>query len=413
MYLVPVSFCLFTNAQMAYRRRSARKTRRPLRRGGRGIRGVATSLRSSRPRRVGPMASQGPRLAGRKRQRGPRSWTERLFGKRRRAVGDPGGYTQWSFSKGSKTLGRLTQRKINRATTDVLDLMWKRVGRLDIGGQMWAGHFKNSAATPDEVYRPIYLVDLTSGIAGGTVHSPVVQVWRRLGVTGEVVFAAVEGTDANAALTAGWQRAVNPGPTTTNPGLSDQSILKWSEIRADIWGAKEYPCEWTFTLCQLHPDVLPVGVSTTTTDRVAVDFWDQLSSKLIFSPTNRGVANGPRKNHLRVLDRKTYVLNPTSTTESDADPHVRSLRFFYRMNRRCSFTWRNSVPTALIQDLDPADTVRFDPNISSDQHATVEPKARVFMMITCKNWRAPIEAAALSTANTGSLNLSVYNRWIQ
>lgn len=394
------------------RRRSVRK--RPLRRRGRRVNGVSVGVRGAYPT-LPPLGvvrtRRGRRLpVGTKRRfRG----SSRTVTKRRRTVGDPGGYIQWAKSSGYKALGRLTQRKVNNANSEVIDFIWKRIGRLDGNGQLFAGHYLNSAATPDEAYRPIWLVDLTSGIVGGTAHFPVTQVWRQLsGTTPRVAFAPHDGQTSTGGLSSAWQRAINGGTTTTNLSLSDTSILKWAEIRADIWGAKEYPCEWTFTLCQLSEDVLPPGTDVDLYDRQAIDWWDQLASKLIYSPSNRQVSNG-RRNMMRVLDRRSYIINPTSTTESDTDPHVRSVRLFYKLNRQCRFIWRTSSPVALTDNVDPADGVRYDPITTGDQHATVMPQARVFMMITCKNWRAPVDGyAAMNSANTGSMNLGVYTRWV-
>lgn len=167
---------------MVYRRRSARKTRRPARRGGlRKLRGVAGTMRNAFGRRSGPASAQRPRVAGRKRQRGPRSWGEFVFGKRRRTVKDSAGYIQWGNHKYSKNLGRLTLRKLVKANTTIVDYIWKRVGRLDLGGQLFANNWYDSTTTPDEAWRPIYLVDLTAkqGSAGG----PVFTLKRKLGTT--------------------------------------------------------------------------------------------------------------------------------------------------------------------------------------------------------------------------------------
>lgn len=399
---------------MALKRRRVQRKRRLTRR-GRRTHGVSVGIRGAYPT-LPPFGIVGTRRGrrvgvGLKRRNRGRSVT---ITKRRRVVKDPGGYQQWQRSAFSRKLGRLTQQKINRANTDIFDLMWKRVGRLDGGGQLFAGSWLDSTTIPDEAWRPIFLVNLTSGIVANVVSDPVVQLRRKLSAASpEYVFHAIQGQTPTGTLASPWNRVVNPSTTTTNQSLSDVSILKWSEIRADIWGAKDHPCEWEFTLCQIDPDVLPAASSASLTSRQGVDFWDQVSTKLTFSPTNRQIANGIQRNMIKVIDRKSFLLNPTSTTESDVDPHVRSVRLFYRMNRKCKFTWSNVSPIALTDDVDPAQLPNYDPFMTGDSHATVEPKARVFLMITCKNWRAPVASyAGVTTQNTGSMNLSVYNRWV-
>lgn len=395
---------------MAIRRRmrSVRPRRRVVRRsGGRRLKGIASALRgSARARAYAPPRT---RIAGRKRTRGPKGWTETIFGKRRRTVKDSAGYIQWDQSKYTKSLGKLTLSKIVRANTQICDYIWKRVGRLDGAGQMYAGNWVDTTSTPDQAFRPIYLVDLTMKQGGS--FGPVSQLSRKLGVTPEVVFNPVNGQAPSGTLTVDYQSAYNP--TSANSSPSDVAILKWSEIRADIWGAQNHPVEWTFTLCQLNEKVLPADENAVLFDREGIDWWDSLSSKLCFSPSDRKINNGPYKNHIKVMDRRSFILNPTSTTENDADGHVRSVRFFYKLNRKCNFSWSNNAPAALVADVDPAQNSNFDPFTSGDSHFTVEPKARVFMMITCKNWRAPPTTyAGMTPANTATFNLSVYNRWI-
>lgn len=336
---------------------------------------------------------------------------------RRRTVRDGAGYIQWDKSSYQKSLGKLTQTKLNMANSDILDLIWKRTGRLDVQGQMFAGNWLDTTGAVHKAFRPIFLVDLTSGITQGATASPVVQLVRNLGTgaTTNYVFEPVSGYTSTGGLSAQWQRAFQTSPAGVTPQLTNKSILKWTELRFDLWGSREHPVEWELTLCQLDEEVQldPASGGITLSNRQGVDFWDQVSSKLCFSPSERKVANGIDKNMVKVLDRKSFILNPTSNTEVDADPHVRSVRLFYRMNRKVSFVWRNYVNATQIAGVDPAQNPGWDPNVASDQFDTAEPKARVYMMVTCKNWREPPTSyAELDTGNTATFNMSVYNRWV-
>lgn len=389
------------------RRRVVRK--RPLRRKGRRVNGVSVGIRGAYPTLppIGVVGSRRGRRIPVGTKRRFRS-SSRTATKRRRTVRDSAGYIQWDQSKYTKTLAKLTLGKIVRANTQICDYIWKRVGRLDGSGQLYAGNWTDVTLTPDQAYRPIYLVDLTQKQGG---IGPVFQLIRKLGATPEMVFNPIYGQSSTGSLAYDYQSAYNP--TTANSAPSDVAILKWSEIRADIWGAQNHPVEWTFTLCQLNEKVLPDNENVTLFDREGIDWWDGVSSKLCFSPSDRKINNGPYKNHLKVMDRRSFIINPTSTTENDADAHCRSVRFFYKVNRKCNFSWSNNSPATLVADVDPAQNGNFDHFTSGDTHYTVEPKARVFMMITCKNWRTPPTSyAGMTPANTASFNLSVYNRWI-
>jgi len=407
----------FYSAIMAYRKRRVggrRKTRAVRRTTGRRRKlGVSTVQYRRRGFNLGPaMAGAAAGAIGRAAKR-------RFFGpkpnpKRQRAVGDKAGYIQWEKSTGSKKLGRMTQRKFNLANSSITDLVFKRTGRLDLGGQIFAGGWDNIVASPNESTRPIFLFDLTSGRNSSTTANPMHTLVRSHAVTPSYTMLPVLGqgptsTVAVPVLGGAWQ----VGTASSGAYLDAISILKWTELRFDFWGAKDHPCEWTVTLCQFDEDVLPPPSTLVISDRQAVDWWDQVSSKLIFSPSERKAQNGIGRNMMKVLDRRSFILNPTSTTESDADPHVRSVRLFYNMNRKVNFVWRNAAPTLGVLNTDPAQNPGWDTSLFSDLYDTAEPKARVYVMVTCANWRAPpTTVGGMTTANTGSFNMSVYSRWI-
>lgn len=404
---------------MAIRRRRTR-TRRRARRGGRRLKGVtAVGFRGAYPTLPAMRAFRGRRVGLRTGMKRTRARTMTRTTNKRRRVMDPGGYTQWNSSKFAKKLGRLTQRKLNLVSTTNLDLIWKRTGRLDGGGQIYLGSWSPDST---QAYRPIFLCDLTSGAQVAGRAAPCYILKRKFDVSfGSYQFEPVAGYEASGiTLDSRWQTANWTGPTSA-ASCGGRAILKWSEIRADIWGTKEHPCEWTFTLCQLDDRVLPTGHDYTTylngnaLDANATTWWDSFSQQLVFTPSDRKINDGVYANVVKVLDRRTFVMNPTSTTETDTDPHVRSIRLFYNMNRKLNFVWEDRTPVnAEIQvSEDPAQNPRFKPFLPADVDFYVAQKARVFMMVTCKCWRAPIDGYNnLTTSNTPSFNFAVYNRWI-
>lgn len=397
------------------RRRVQRKRagRRKTTRTGRRIRGVsAAGYRGAYPTMPPIGAFRGRRfpITGRKRKFRGRSRTGTAT--RRRTVGDSAGYIQWSKYAAVRKLGRLTQRKMNFNNNEILDLVFKRTGRVDGGGSLWAGNYVDLVNAPNLAIRPIYLFDLTSAITAAGSASPGVNLIRGLSATLPYYqFAPVPGINASNSLANAWQRLVEPSVVRH---CTDNAILKWSELKFDLWGCKEHPVEWEITLCQIDPVCLPdpKDPGLNMDDRQGVDFWDQVSTRLCFTPTDRKAPNGAR-NMIRVMDRRSFVMNPTATYETDTDPHVRSVRLFYTLNRRCQFRWRNSLPADLTLNVDPAQNAGWDPYIGSDQYTTVVPKARVFCMLTCKNWRSPVSGyGGMTTSNTASFNVCITNRWI-
>lgn len=397
---------------MAYRRKrrvGGRRKTRATKRSGRRPLGVSSVQYRRNNVGAGRYAAAGAAAMGlyrgvKRKYRGATSTA-----KRQRRVTDKAGYIQWEKSSATKKLGRMTQRKFNMAQSSITDLVWKRTGRLDLGGQIFAGGWDDIVSNPNQSTRPIFLCDLTSGRNASTTANPVHTLVRSHGTSPFYTLLPINGFTATNTLATPWQI----GTASAGSFLDACSILKWSELRFDFWGAKDHPCEWTITLCQFDDAVLPAPATLIINDRQAVDWWDAVSSKLIFSPSERKAQNGIGRNMLKVLDRRSFILNPTSTTESDADPHVRSVRLFYNFNRKVNFEWRSAAPTTSVLNVDPAQNAGWDPPLYSDLYDTAEPKARVYVMVSCANWRTPpTTVGGMTTANTGSFNMSVYNRWI-
>lgn len=412
---------------MVYRRKTTRRNYAPKRRVGRKPLGAGSMINAynagqfltykQKKPQIGmgmTSARNSQRAFAGQRLRFKNPIVARTQVRRNTTVPDNAGYIQWQKSNYTRTLGKLTQNKLNMAFNTLIDLTWRRTGRLDLGGSIFAGNYVDTTVSPNLSWRPMYLIDLTSGntpIGNGT---PVFQLTRTNSTTPFYSMMPVAGHDSLGGLTNNWQRINTPFLSTgVTASLSDISILRWSEMRFDLWGSKQHPVEWTMTLCQLDERLLPVDNTFVIDDRTAVDWYDGLASQLVFSPSERKNPLALRSNLLKVLDRRSFIINPTSTTESDADPHVRTVKLFYNMNRKVSFCWRSSVTNTPVLNVDPAQAVGYDVYTAGDQQTTAEPKARVFMFLTCKNWRAPPTSyVGMTTDNTGSFNLTLTNRWV-
>lgn len=348
--------------------------------------------------------------------------------KRQRTVTDTAGYLQWKRYKYAKNLGALTLAKQLSCQRKTLQLTWRAIQKLAGNGILWMDNYTDNVSNPNLVYRPIYLVDLTSTIVQGAgamavrAGSPVFGLKRTLATTPQYDLVAIQGQtptqNTGVRNVTTWTTTYGGSGSWNNSTyvtacVRDRAILQWAEIRVDLWGSQQQPCEYTLTLCQFDDRVLPPEDSTTIVDRQAVDWWDQLSAKLVFNPSIRKSQNGFHSNMIKVLDRKTFVINPTATYESDTDPHCKSVRLFYRMNRKVNLAYRNALPGsyALNQDGGAA-WLDVDTGGTEQNYTTPQPKARVFFMITCANWRGTQVGATQTKADTGSINLEVNTQWI-
>lgn len=389
---------------MAYRRRNRlrRRNARPIRkrvgRRGRGLKSM--QFAGLGPRRAATLPGYARRAASFGRMRNAGRIARRQFLRNRR-VTDSAGYTQWDQRKFTKTLGRLTQRKINNMGLQRHIYFWRNVARLVSNGALWMSH----TYTAPTLTLPMYLVELNSvnnvltNGGGITSFAPVWKPSRH--DTNGYAWSKVAGFDNANASNNAWISERLPGSGSTIQAVHSHSIMKWCEAKLDLWGAKAQPTKFVIELCQLDEEVLPS--LTSNSDVSYCDYWDSEFKPYIFNPSMTSKGYGAQRMK-KVLDRRTVVINPTSSTETDADPHVKSLRFFWKLDRQCRYNWKDGDTVLLPETTLESDAVPVAIGVNQNQ---VHPKARLFLMVKAAKWSAPEASGGEVSTTTPSLNMQV------
>jgi len=412
---------------MAYKRRQPQRRRRRVARkrySRRKIHGVsAVGYRGAYPSLTAQNfgVRRRGRLAGanaRKRRVGFSSGPVR----KRTRVADTGGYDQWRRYQYARKFGKMTVRKQLSSVVSYYDYIWRRLSPLRGLGALYFNHFRLiGPGTEDTIFTPIYLIDLTSARTTYGNALPVRQVVLNRGKAdggiNTVGFEGVSGiAEDGTSLSPEWQMFgtnARTGSSGTASQLSGRAILSHSEIKIDFWGAKTRPCEFTATLCQIDedcvpdPDAYPSNLSFQyLSDPKALAFWSALHDKLTFNPNVRRPDAGVG-NVIRVKDRRQFMVDPIESTESDPDGHCKTVRLFYRHNRLVNFEW--SAPSTVFNSENP---LTFDPKINSKADCSPNPKARMYLMLTCASFGARVDSYEAQNQSTrGSMNLQVFNRW--
>lgn len=388
-------------------RRKVRRSKRPakrsairrkgLKRGGRRLKnkGLTNVVRAGA---YGATALAG--YYGRKRSSGTRS------GAKRKVIRDPNSYQQWEQFRFKRRLGRVTQRKINGLVMDSTVFFWRTLNNIDggVGNQF----FNNFYTAGSNAGVPLYVVELNSCInnVNGSVigHSPVYKA-ERTEASG-YAWTSLQGYKADGTtLDTAWQLERAGGQSTISTNYPCQSsLLQWVDIRMDLFGCKNQPTKFVVEICQLDEALCPsVG---TNTDSNHVRFWDAQVRPFISNPNLHQVSYGDRKVK-RVIDRRIIEIGPTSTTESDQDPHVKTLQLFYRFNRRCNYAWKDYIASAAENPGNAALTSVFVPVALGDSQTQVHPNARIFMVVRAVKFVRNLTYGAQSNADTPSWNLQV------
>lgn len=396
-----------------------RVSRRTLRRKGRRLRGMRTAgVKRGYAPGLGPMPLRKRARTNRLRLgRVGRMRTARRVARRNRMIGDAGGYNQWRQYKFTKRLGNITQQKINRLSMDRLVLYWRAMNALVGQGRLYMNHCSNA---DNSVSLPCYLVELncvpnmtsySSTVVANTC--PVYSV-KRAGSSNTSVplysFPNQEGQTRDG--TSGgynWMHERVTGFGAYGTAAGPRTILQWADVRFDLWGCKTQPTKYDIMLCQFHNDVTP-DPNAQTNNINQCRFWDQLLRPYCYNPNLHQVGFGMAKK-MRVLWHKSVMIDPTETSESDPDPHVKSVKCFWRFNRRCKYDYRDDAGVTAFTDTDivtvPEFTTSEVPEVNSQMQNRVHKNARIFVMIRATKYIKSATFADQTSSDTPSINLQV------
>lgn len=328
----------------------------------------------------------------------------------RNRVEDTGTYQQWRTSTFQKTLGRLTQRKLGRLRFDGTTLFWRTINNPDTGSG--SQYFSNYYTAGSAAGMPCWVFELNSCyniVSEAANYASPAYVMTRAETPG-IIWSAAQGQTAANALSSEWQverNSVGPNIITGTP--LGAGILQWADIRLNLFGCKAQPTKVYIELCQFDEEVIPsLG---TNTDFNYVKFWDQQMRPFVFNDTFNQNSFGATKMK-RVLDRKIIEFQPTSTTESDADPHMRTVKLFYRLNRFCNFTWKDSLSGG--DNVTNAQlTTPYMHTNQGDNQNRVHPRARLFLMLRAVKFVRNTNYAAQTNTDTPSFNIQMRTKWLQ
>lgn len=326
-------------------------------------------------------------------------------------VEDSGTYQQWRTSRFSRTFGRLTQKKLSKLRMDGTTLFWRTLANPDVGyGSQYFSNFY-TAGTPAGL--PCWVWELNScyNVVNEVSNyaSPCYEMSRA--ETPGIIWSAKSGQTAANSLSAEWQVERNSVPANIISGTPlGGGILQWVDIRLNLFGCKAQPTKVYIELCQFDDEVTPTP--GTFTDSNYVKFWDQQLRPFVYNDMFNQNAYGASPRMKRVLDRKIIEFQPTSTTESDSDPHMRTVKLFYRMNRFCNFMWKDSL-TGGDGVTNAQFTTPYMHVSQGDNQNRVHPRARVYLMLRAVKFVRNATYVAQTNTDTPSFNIQVRTRWLQ
>lgn len=313
---------------------------------------------------------------------------------------------EWSSKRVNWKIGRITTRKIISNTIEGLIDRWQRLKAFNTNGSLFFSKQTNSPVS-GATKCPIFLMDLSCipNIVDdtGNINYPQ-NMWELyfINATGQYGWLQVPGQAATGSTgttyaTGGWQyeKVIGGGSVIKAPHAN--ALLKWLDVRMNLWGTSTKPVKVTASIVQLPTYAQPIdtynvaatAVSSTAgivcsdngtsgNDQGSVGFWTELLDHQTYNPIS--IVGRRQQKGLKVIRTTTVQFDPKTSIESgDTDPHCKTVKMFVKAGRKLNYAWQDS--TYGLTGNDTTDAVAdWDASIGNNNCFT-HPNAKLYLML--------------------------------
>lgn len=322
-------------------RRTRRTLRKPVRRSGRKLKQSFSTYGLDRLATAAKRGAFGRPFGG--RRKGWIAQDKAMIGNYSGTGGDYSQFTEARMKSGIKkrtTLPSLVKEVRQKAETTLF-----RYGGFGLGpganGFFWCNKQQDLNNPYD--FMPLYMYDLTAvnNMVNNvqTLAQPFYRAKSAAG-NGSFYWDAVSGLHANGTPFSYLvnEKSTSASTSATLPHL--KSRLLWTDVRLNLYGAKTKAIKWTIQVVKLNEDFLdPLDAAKYSSPSYGYQkmnaCWQSLLKPSMYNPlalTGPGQTRG-----IKVLKTFTTIIQPTSTTESDANPHTKILKWFMRWDRDINY----------------------------------------------------------------------------
>ena len=274
-------------------------------------------------------------------------------------------------------------RRLVRANREYKILGFRDVKNFDDHG---AKPIHSFAASESSMWTPIHAYLLNGAIQDETFapgrllsFDNSTKTWRWQAISGL-------GPAANTDLSLQLIKQSHPGDQF------NRAYHEYTHLKLNMWGAKAKAVRYQIDIVQpLSDEVNPFhwahGVPMGT---AAAQAWEEQVKQYTFNPISR--IDHYIKRNFKTVKSMSFIIAPTSTTESDADPHVKTIDWFMRFNKMVNFdkVTRNSNGVYTLQDVaDLKTAVQEDARTSHDTSEIPRDKQCTILLIRASDYSAP------------------------
>lgn len=324
---------------------------------------------------------------------------------RRRNKGGTGSYSQWTQDYKQGKFGRLNGRKIDRLSTERIIYTHRLMGPFNDYGQFFMSNYQE--ANGNQLY-PLMMFELNS--CNNVINSVITgqaPVYRMYQSGSQIGWLQANGQIPDGSATSvHWQLEQSPHANNQSGSFPlDQAIHKWSSLDLELWGCRNKPTKYHIMLCQLSEDVLPDWGNRT---GQSAEFWQSMIKHYTYSPLAK-MDDGYNRKKIKILKQYTYNIDPTASFENDPDPHVKTVKLYYRFNRMTNFQWQFSTPDVQsIANMNDADWRQENNQPQNQPH----PNARLYVMVRASNFTKVVAPNVVDNTTNPSLSWRLRTAWM-
>lgn len=254
---------------------------------------------------------------------------------------------------------------------------------------------------------PIYLMDLTHLADSGQPCMHRLYMWSAAGAAdGKCGWDSISGINGVGGLTTvpfvRYQTTAFPAAA-----YPDRLHFGRTEIKLNLYGMKTRPTKFILSLVRFQDaHYTPVDDQGSnvigTCDELGTAFWQSRIKRLTANPI--ADQSTIRTRAMKVLKQRVYKIGPTSSDQTDPDPHCITVHWKHDINRICSMRKYQQVSTddAVVVD---ANKVSQDINTSQwTTNYTPFARDRVYLLIEAQAWVPLAEASPVDATTSPSID---------
>lgn len=305
-------------------------------------------------------------------------------------------------------LGKFTRKKYKKLMQNYFIQRWQNIAPMTQPGGAYQLRNQIQTDISNRWRVPLYIMDVSSVInnVNGVQTNPPALYGMYVSNVGGINFAPdvnvgpanVQGTTWNLEATSAQSNIINVP--------HERSLFEWLQVKMNMHGAKQRTTRFNVMLCQIDQRVIPPDLNgfTTFNDPTVQQFWASLITNYVRDPITPSPVNFP-KGFLKVWKSYNFTIDAASTVDENPDPHMKTQKMFFKLNRLQNYGWQPNTNTVVTPDqiygVSGADPAQFWDQDIGENSTRVHPNARLYLIIRATNWfRTITQSSELQSLDT-------------